>query len=323
MSTIKSLRNCSFLRPLFYVRDKIMDKLGLFILKKRIKYFFFLRHLVREDSKKKKVIAQKIQDIPTNYLPRDFSENDFVFSLTSYGNRVHDSLPFALYSLITQTVLPHKVVVYLDKDNWNNQNLPFLLKELQRIGVCFSFCDDLLSYKKLLPALRQFPNNPIVTFDDDFYYHPNYHEWMLEAYQKSDKITVLGNWGCIPEKNEGKYLPYNQWKDCKYGNDDSPISFYGGSGTCYPPHIFDDEIFNQTVFLRLCPKADDIWFWIMEERLGIKRKYISHRGYGYHISVDRVYDYRIGADGCLTLSNVINGENDMQLSNLLDYYGLE
>ena len=73
----------------------------------------------------------------------------------------------------------------------------------------------------------------------------------------------------------------------------------------------------------MCPKADDIWFWAMEERQGIQRKFIPQKGYGYHIPVDRIYVYEVGADGCLTQSNVINGENDRQLRNVLDYYHLE
>jgi hypothetical protein len=75
--------------------------------------------------------------------------------------------------------------------------------------------------------------------------------------------------------------------------------------------------------MKLCPTADDIWFWAMEERQGIKRKYITPMGYGHHQSVNRIYDYNVGADGCLTLSNVINGENDRQLRDVLDYYNLD
>ena len=145
----------------------------------------------------------------------------------------------------------------------------------------------------------------------------------LESYLKSDKKTVLGIWGCVPEKKGGKYLPYNQWKECKDGDGYNPISFFGGYGTCYPPHLFDQEILNSKVFLSLCPKADDIWFWAMEERQGIRRQYISPKGYGYHQSVNRVFDYNVGGDGCLTLSNVLNGENDRQLRNVLDRYKLD
>ena len=323
MSSLKLLRSKSLFSSMFKVRDWFMDKSGLFDLKKRIKRNLFMRRLEREDNEKKNDIRRKISNLSDNLIPSSFSPEDFVISLTSYGKRVEDSLPFALYSLLTQTITPGKIAVYLAKDEWNDEKLPPILKRLQRAGVEFNYCPDLRSYKKLIPALQQYPDNPIVTIDDDFYYNPRLMEWISKAYDASDKKTVLGHWGCIPEKSNGKYLPYNKWKDCKYSTTDSPISFFGGSGTCYPPHIFDGEIEKSEVFLSICPTADDIWFWAMEERQGIKRKYISPMGYGYHQAVNRIYDFNVGGDGCLTLSNVINGENDRQLRNVLDYYHLD
>lgn len=323
MGKLNRLREKKGLRYFFTIRDTIMEKSGLFSLKKKIKYRFFLNRLTREDKDKKKQIAREIMNLPDGLLDQGFEETDFVLSLTSYGQRVETSLPFALYSLVTQTVRPKKIAVYLDNVNWSDEKLTPLLKKMQSVGVEFNYCEDLRSYKKLIPALAQYPNNPIITFDDDFYYHPSYLSWMTKAYQESDKKTVLGQWGCIPEKKDGKYIPYNEWKDCKYGNDDSPISVFGGYGCCYPPHIFDEEILKKELFMKLCPKADDIWFWAMEERQGIKRSYLPQKGYGYHRPVDKIYEYKIGADGCLTSTNVINGENDRQLRNVLDYYHLE
>lgn len=323
MSSLRQLRSKSLLSPLFRARDWFMDKSGLFVLKKRIKRNLFLKRLEREDSKKKNEIRRKISELPDNLIPSSISPEDFVISLTSYGKRVEDTLPFALYSLLTQTTTPGKIAVYLAQDEWNDEKLPPILKKLQQVGVEFNYCPDLRSYKKLIPALQQYPDNPIITVDDDFYYNPELLKWIALAYEKSDKKTVLGHWGCIPHRQDGKYVPYNEWKDCRCATEDSPISFFGGAGTCYPPHVFDGEILNSNVFLSLCPTADDIWFWAMEERQGIRRQYISPKGYGYHQSVNRVFDYNVGGDGCLTLSNVLNGENDRQLRNVLDRYKLD
>ncbi len=323
MGRLSELRRIKWLHPLFVVRDWLMKNSGLFALKKRIKYHIFLKRLVREDNNLKKQIEEIIMRLPDGLLTNNPEESEFVLSLTSYGERMTTSLPYALCSLINQSEPPKTIAVFLDQDHWNDDSLPVLLKKLRSVGVGFYYCEDIKSYKKLIPALKRFPNNPIITFDDDFYYNKNYLAWMKEAFSKSDKKTVLGQWGCIPEKSDGKYIPYNLWKDCNKGDDTSPSSFIGCAGILYPPHIFDEEILNKDVFMKLCPKADDIWFWAMEERQNIKRKYISPKGYGYHRPVDRIFDYEIGADGCLTLSNGINGDNDWQLRNVLDYYGLE
>ena len=317
-----NLRNISWLHPLFSVRDWVMDKSGLFVLKAKCKQKLLFRQLIREDAEKKKQVELKLMQMPANMMSGSINDDDIVISLTSYGKRVVDALPYALYSLLTQSLLPKKIVVYLDYDNWSDEKLPLILKRIQEIGVEFRYCEDLKSYKKLIPALQDFPNNPIVTVDDDFYYNPQYFEVMTNAYLASDKTTVLGQWGCIPEKREGKYIPYSQWKDCKYATGDLPISFFGCC-CCYPPHIFDSEILKKELFMKMCPTADDIWFWVMEERLGIKKAYIEPKGFGWNVSVNRIEEYDLSQSGTLMYQNVTNGKNDIQLRTLLDYYHLD
>lgn len=317
------LREVKILRPLFALRDFIWEKTGMFDLKKRIKQKLFYKRLIREDAQKKVDIAKLIIQLPENLIGKDLQADDFVFSLTSYGVRVEDTLPYALYSIITQKLQPRKIVVYLDCDNWSDEKLPALLQHLKRVGVDFHYCKDLKSYKKLIPALKDFPNNPIITLDDDFYYNPNYHTWMREAYDASDKHTVLGQWGCIPIKKNGKYLPYNQWPDCKLGTKEDEKMFIGCCGICYPPCVFEDEIFNEQIFMQLCPTADDIWFWAMEERLGIKREYIQPWGYGYNTPVNRIEEYDWNQTGTLMYKNVVLGKNDVQLRAVVDYYRLD
>lgn len=321
-SMIKKLRNFKMFYPLFAIRDLIWEKFGLFEIKRAIKQKLLFKKLIREDSKKKSDIAKLIMQLPENLLKTDFLADDFVFSLTSYSVRVEDALPYALYSIITQKLQPRKIVVYLDQDSWSDEKLPILLQHLKRVGVDFRYCKDLRSYKKLIPALKDFPDNPIITLDDDFYYNPNYHYWMREAYDASDKHTVLGQWGCIPQKQDGKFLPYSQWKDCKYGDETSEISFFGCC-CCYPPNIFDDEISKEEIFMKLCPTADDIWFWAMEERLGINRAYIQPWGYGYNTHVNRIEEYDWNQQGTLMYQNVVQGKNDLQLKSVIDYYQLE
>jgi len=304
----------------FRFYDWFMTHTRLFDVKKRIKHHFFLRRLVREDAALKRQIAQKIEQLPYDMLQRKNDETDVIVSLTSYGKRVTDAVPYAIYSFFTQTVLPNRIVLWLDKDNWNDDNLPYLLKRLQQSGLEVYYCEDIRSYKKIVPSLQKYPNNPIVTFDDDFYYNATYLQWLLETYAQSDKKTVIGGWGCSPVMQDGKYMPMDKWIDCKKADNDAPIMLFTGYGTLYPPHVFDGEICNKEVFRKLCPTADDIWCWAMEERQHIKRAYIPRRGYGHHRPIDRIYDYDIAGDGCLTVENVLGGQNNVQLRNLLNYY---
>lgn len=303
---------------LLKIRHKLL-KWGWYDWKAKRSQRRFYKRIQKEDKAKKKRIASSIMNIPDNLLSRDVNADDIICSVTSYGQRVSDALPYMLYSLLTQTQLPKKIVVYLDRNNWNDDKLPLLLKKLQRVGVEFYYCEDIRSYKKLIPALKMFPSNPIITLDDDFYYYPQYIEDMTRAYEQSDKQTVLGQWGGIPEKKDGKYIPYNEWKDCKYGNEHSPISFFGCC-CCYPPHLFDDEILKSDVFMNLCPTADDIWFWAMEERQNIRRAYIEPHGYGLNTPVNRIEEYDQTQTGTLFYQNVIDGKNNQQLVNVMEKY---
>lgn len=318
----KDLRKITFLKPLFVVRDWVMGTFHLYRIKAALKRKFFLWRLMIEDYAKKKRINREIYAMPDHVILGSYSLDDIIISLTSYGTRVVDTLPYALYSLITQTQRPKKIVVYLDWDHWDDNKLPKLLKKIQKIGVDFRYCEDLRSFKKLIPALKDFPNNPILTVDDDFYYNPNFYKWYVDAYQYSDKKTVLGQWGYIPAKRDDVYIPYSQWKDCKYGTIDSPSSFIGCCGCCYPPNVFDDEIFKKEIFMKLCPQADDLWFWTMEERLQIKRQYITPKGYGFHEYVNRIEEADHYSTATLTYQNVTMGWNDKQLQALIDYYKL-
>lgn len=322
MGKLHKLRNIKFFTILFRFRDKMMSSLGLFEQKKKLKQNLFFARINFEDWLKKKKINCKLILLPNNIVGNDFKDGDIVVSVTSYGKRVHDALPYMLYSLLNQTILPKKIVVYLDHDNWSLTNLPWQLKRLQEVGVDVRFCKDIRSYKKLIPALVDFPNNAILTLDDDMYYHRSYMEWMTLAYNASDKKTVLGQWGYIPTKKEGQYIPYNEWPDCKLGSKDDEKSFIGCCGICYPPHIFDDEILREDLFMQLCPIADDIWFWAMQERLNITRQYIDPWGRGYHSSVNRIEEYDRREQGTLTSQNLYGGKNNQQLLNVVEYYKL-
>lgn len=321
MGIFHSLRNIKFFNSSIRIRDLVMSKTGLFKLKANIKKKLFFVSLILSDAKKKMIIRKKINSMQKKIIDSEICKDDIIFSVTSYGNRVKNALPYMLYSVINQTVSPKKVIVFLDNDNWNDGNLPSLLQKMKTLGIEFRYCKDIKSYKKIIPALQLFPDNPIVTMDDDFYYHPHYVEWINEAYNKSDKQTVLGQWGCIPEKKDGTYIPYNEWKDCKFGDDNSPISFYGCC-CCYPPHIFDDEILKEELFMSLCPSADDIWLWAMEERQNIKRAYIKQKGNSFHISVNRIEEYDWSQKGTLMHQNVVLGKNNEQLKAVVEYYHL-
>ena len=100
------------------------------------------------------------------------SEPNLIVSLTSYGRRV-DKGYYTIISLLRQTYKPDAIILWLDKDNWDDSKLPKSIQDLKKKGLEVKYCIDLRSYKKLIPALLEYPKSIIVTCDDDIYYKKN------------------------------------------------------------------------------------------------------------------------------------------------------
>lgn len=282
----------------------------------------------QKDAARKKEVEKAIEALPPNVLVRKNNASDVVVSLTSHKRRVLDSAPYAIYSMFTQTVLPNRIVLFINKEHWTNDNLPPIIKRLMISGLEVEFCEDVRSHTKLIPALQKFPDNPIITIDDDIYYNEKTNEELLNAYKLNDKKTVICHQGCYPQKRNGKFLPYSDWETSKYKGRDKTktsltVSAYGVSGVIYPPKVFPEEVFNKDVFLKIAPHTDDIWFWIMQYKNEIKVEIVENSSQEENISVN--YAEYINPDGSLALyfENCFNGRNDIELKALLEYYGIE
>ena len=97
-----------------------------------------------------------------------------ILSLTSYGRRTKTSVVYyTLVSLLNQTLQPDRIVLCLDREKWNIDNIPDKLKSLLQYGVDIEFCKDVKSYTKLIPCLKKYPNDILITVDDDIIYPSN------------------------------------------------------------------------------------------------------------------------------------------------------
>ena len=253
-------------------------------------------------------------------------DTDIIVSLTTHGKRLSESAPYGIYSLFTQTVLPNRIVLSISQDDWNDDNLPPLIKRLQQSGLEVLYCRDMRSHTKLLPALAKYPNNPIITVDDDMIYEPHMIEELVTAYNHSDRKTVLCRQGVYPKMKDGKYIPYMEWDDTAHTPDLAQNKFrhnvspYGVYGVLYPPHVFDQEIFNSDIFLKLAPHTDDIWFWLMEVRCGVKAQVVRPTRQAQDGSVSLIEYLQESESSALYFQNCFCGRNDKEMYALLEYY---
>ena len=108
-------------------------------------------------------------------------DKGLIVSLTSFPQRMYE-IHYTLYSLLTQTVKPAKVILWLGAEQFPNleKDVPEKVLKLKENGLTIEWTNNLRSYTKLVPALKKYPNNIIATADDDIYYEKEWLEKLLK-----------------------------------------------------------------------------------------------------------------------------------------------
>ena len=288
---------------------------------------------------KKLVIFTRIVSSKVPCLKPDENRRQYIVSLTSYGSRVKSSAPYAIYSLFRQDVLPDKIILWLDNKNWSNNNIPFLLRKLKRFGLEIRFCEDVKSFTKLLFTLEAFPNDSIITADDDLYYPNNWLGKLLFEHKKNpNKIICHRVHGIKVDENHNP-LPYHLWDyeidpniyfSHIFMSQEKSIPRHqlesifptGAGGILYPPKCFHKDVAKKELFLKLSPKQDDIWFWAMAvintEYFNGESPYIVIKN-GYAKYLQQV-DQQQRHGNVLWGFNWFQGGNDKQLKAVIGEY---
>ena len=187
-----------------------------------------------------------------------------IVSLTSFPGRI-SCAHLSINTLLQQTMKPDRLILWLAEEQFpqKENELPTNLTELTKLGLEIKWCEDLKSYKKLLPALKEFPNDIIITADDDIYYEPDWLESLYKAYKKHNCIICQR-----PRRlylNNDKINVYTSRKS--EGMDLSKPDYFnqmlGGTGCLYPPHSLHKDVLNYNIAKELLPTNDDIYFWAM------------------------------------------------------------
>jgi len=242
---------------------------------------------------------------------------NIVVSLTSFGRRVEKVVYYTLISLLNQSEQPNRIVLWLDSDNWNEQNIPLKLKNLTKLGVEIKFCKDLKSFKKLLPALETYPNSIIITVDDDVIYNKHLISNLLTTHRQFPNRII----SCInryPIIKNGGFIPYKFWPITSINDSNQYIMPIGVGGILYPPGCLHDDVKNYYLANKLCPKADDIWFWIMAKRNGTMHKECNTNS---NHSFDDLFQF-FHNGSALTHTNRLKDLNDLQLKQAIKYFNL-
>lgn len=199
-----------------------------------------------------------------------------LISITSYGIRVQ-TVHHTILSLLCQSVLPKKIILWLAEDEFNLAELPKSLVALQQYGLEIVFCQDIRSYKKLIPTLKTYPNTTIVTFDDDIIYPVDHLEKLLVTHKQFPEVVICHRAHRIIKDEQGQVVDYLKWQfDVAEHLPAKDIFPVGIGGVLYPANCFDEEVLNDTAFMNLAPSADDLWFKTMTIKHGTLAKVIDN-----------------------------------------------
>lgn len=188
-----------------------------------------------------------------------------IISLTSFPAAIRFAVP-TIKSLLRGSVLPDKIVLYLTFDQFKDDGIPRELLELEKENPIFEIRDyprDIRSYRKLVPALRDFPESVIVTVDDDTDYDPDMLRSLLDLHNRyPDDVLAHRAKMISPEK------PYKKWEKLRWYHfliekiKRTPrVIQTGVGGVLYPPHSLKPEMIDEKLFTEIAPTTDDIWFW--------------------------------------------------------------
>lgn len=251
-------------------------------------------------------------------------EDRVIVSLTSYPDRIYD-IHYTLYSLLSQTFKPDKVVLWLAKEQFPNgeQDIPERVLTLQKSGLSIKWCDDIKSYKKLIPSLKEYPDDIIVTADDNIFYG---EKWLEELMFQYDGENIICHRAYEVDYVNNVFKPYSEWVKC-IQSDRANVKYMPAScgGTLYPPHSLHSDTCEKNLFMKLAPNCDDLWFWSMAVLGGKKIKIVpsSNKENGL-ISQKLCYvnprrELGLLEEGTLYHSDIVDG-NDNSLENILAHY---
>ncbi len=287
-------------RIIWKILDVVLSKTKSFISKERIRNNN-IRRLVKLKERH-------------NLIPKiDSKKTNIIISLTTYGKRFNE-VHYTLFSLFNQNILPDKIILWLDENEFNEKsviNNKILKKYIQK-GLEIKFCKNYASYKKFVPVLQLYPDATIIICDDDGYYDKNWLELLLEA-QKNHSNDILCHSGTKIRIDNHYLLPYEKWTDVRNDSIGFDIVPVGVGGTLFNSSLFYKDICNDKLFMEIAPKTDDLWLWSQAVLNNTKIRVINNSLFRpIDLGSDRNYPK-------LWINNAVSG-NDQNMINLLNYY---
>lgn len=240
-------------------------------------------------------------------------EVPLIVSLTSYGQRI-EQVHLTIESLLRQTYKPNRIILWLG-ENERSKPVPAALKLQTKRGLEIRYTPDIGSYKKLIPALIEFPDSIIITVDDDMIYDVSMIDRLVRGHKKFPGCVITNVALKITRK------PMRTWTLVdEYDVPDMNLLAIGYGGTLYPPKAFAKEVTDRKLFMQLCPSTDDVWFRVMAIRNGTKMvRVLTPSPLGKKDAIANPETQKKS----LWQVNVMEDRNTVQFNKAKDYFKLD
>ncbi len=190
-----------------------------------------------------------------------------VVSLTSIPSRLL-TVALTIRSVFAQSVRPKKIVLWLNQDL--KKKIPKSLAALDGDLLEIRFSSQTSSHRKLVHSLGLYPDEIIVTCDDDVMYAPTWLARLYESHQRFPNAVIAHECRTIRTDANGELVHYRQWPSTKEPGVTHPrLLAIGFGGVLYPPKSLDPRVVDSNLYLELAPSADDLWFKAMSLLKGV------------------------------------------------------
>lgn len=193
-------------------------------------------------------------------------KGEIIISLTSFPARI-ELVWMTVASLMNQTLKPKKIILWLSKEQFiGEETLPKSLLILKERGLEIRFCTDLKPHKKYFYVMQEYPEDIIVTVDDDIFYPENHLEMLWKKHLEFPAAVCCWFAHRITYNAVGKIEEYRKW-DGGISGETTPsfqVMAVGCGGVLYPPHSLSMNVFKKEDIFTLCPVTDDLWLKAME-----------------------------------------------------------
>ncbi len=241
-----------------------------------------------------------------------------VVSLTSFPARM-ETLDICIQSLLNQTVKPHKVLLWLSKEQFpeGNKDLPEKLLRLKQNDIfeIHWVAGDLMPHKKYFYAAQKYQQYHIITVDDDVEYDPDMIMALLIGHSKYPHAICCHRANMIMFDENRQFRPYRYWQLENTTLLDTPtyrLLPTGIGGVLYPAGFFSKDLLNKEAIKDVCLRADDLWLKLFAVKKGYPAVLVS----GYKIPENME-----GTQREALFKKNVSGQNNQVLEDILHYFG--